>query len=262
MAQKRTRAEQRLGHGRLTEYDSAAHREPLKDREKPKTNRLSKTTALIVYIIVFYGLWTVWEFWVRDLISASITNEYLSQFIKSGVIKNLIWTLPAVLLVKRFDGEVYAGLRGMFTSKVRVWKYLPLFLLFSVYLIGGAALINGGLAVSRSFGLDKLIVVLFVGITEEMVFRGWLLNAFIGKDCRSRKKMRLAVAANSVMFLLIHFPVWIHSGVFIEEFRSFGFLSILILSGIFGWTFIKSKNILVPVALHMWWDLLMFLFFD
>lgn len=226
------------------------------------TRRLSKTTALIVYIVVFYGLWTVWEFWVRDLISASVGNEYLSQFIKSGVIKNLIWVLPAALLVKRFDGEVYVGLREMFTSQVRVWKYLPMFLLFGVYLIGGAVLTNGGLAVSGSFGSDKLIVVLFVGITEEMVFRGWLLNAFIGKNGNSGSKKWLAVIVNSVMFLLIHFPVWIHGGVFIEEFRSFGFLSILILSGIFGWTFIKSKNILIPVALHMYWDLLMFLFFE
>lgn len=230
--------------------------------ERKKTYDTPKKTVLIIYIIVFYGLWTAWELWAKDLITALITNEYLSQFIKSGVIKNLIWTLPAALLVKRFDGGVYVGLREMFTSKVQVWKYLPLFLLFGVYLIGGAALLNGGLSVSGSFGLSKLIVVLFVGITEEMVFRGWLLNAFIGKDCRNRKKMRLAVIVNSVMFLLIHFPVWIHSGVFIEEFRSFGFLSILILSGIFGWTFIKSKNIWIPVALHMWWDLLMFLFFD
>ena len=227
--------------------------------EPTKVNSLSKTTALIVYIIVFYGLWTGWEFCVKDLISALITNEYLSQFIKSGVIKNLFWVLPAVLLVKRFDDGVFVGLREMFTSKVRVWRYLPVFLLFSVYLIGGAVLTNGGLSVSDTFGLSKLIIVLFVGITEEMVFRGWLLNAFIGKN---GSKKWLAILANSVMFLLIHFPVWIHSGVFIEEFRSFGFLSILILSGIFGWTFIKSKNIWIPVTLHMYWDLLMFLFFD
>lgn len=227
-----------------------------------KAKRISKTTALIVYIIVFYVLWTAWEFWVRDLISASVNNEYVSQFIKSGVIKNLIWTLPAALLVKRFDGEVYVGFSEMVTSRVRVWKYLLVFLLFSVYLIGGAASINGGLSISGSFGLSKLIVVLFVGITEEMVFRGWLLNVLIGNNGNSGSKKWLAVIVNSIMFLLIHFPVWIHGGVFIEEFRSFGFLSILILSGIFGWTFIKSKNIWIPVTLHMYWDLLMFLFYE
>ena len=220
---------------------------------------ISETTALSVYLIVFYGLWTVWELWIKDIINASIRNEYVLQFIKSGVIKNLIWTLPAVLLVKRFDSQVCVGLREMFTSKVRVWKYLPVFLLFSVYFIAASVLLNGGLVISEAFGLKELIIVLFVGITEEMVFRGWLLNALIGKD-GSRKW--LAVIANSVMFLLIHFPVWIHDGVFVENFRSFGFLSVLILSGIFGWTFTNSKNNWIPVALHMYWDLLMFLFFD
>lgn len=227
--------------------------------EPAKARRYSKTTALIVYTVVFYGLWTAWEFLIKDMISASVKNEYLSQFIKSGVVKNLFWVLPAVLLVKRFDGEVYAGIREMFTTKVKVWRYLPIFLLFTVYLLGGVILQKGGITVSETFKLSDIIIVLFVGITEETVFRGWLLNAFIGK--KGNKKW-LAVAANSVMFLLIHFPVWIHSGVFIEEFRSFGFLSILILSGIFGWTFIKSKNIWIPVTLHMYWDLLMFLFFN
>lgn len=226
--------------------------------EPAKARRLSKTAALIVYIIVFYGLWTVWEFLVKDIISASVKNEYLSQFIKSGVIKNLFWTLPAVLLVKRFNGEVYVGLKDMFTSRVQLLKYLPIFLLFTVYLLSGVIFQKGGITVSETFRLSDIIIVLFVGITEEMVFRGWLLNAFIGKN---GSKKWLAVTANSIMFLLIHFPVWIHGGVFIEEFRSFGFLSILILSGIFGWTFIKSKNILIPVALHMYWDLLMFVFF-
>ena len=216
--------------------------------------------ALIVYIVVFYGLWTAWEFLIKDMISASVNNEYVSQFIKSGVIKNLFWVLPAALLVKRFDGEVYVGIREMFSTKVKVWRYLPILLLFTVYLLGGVILQKGRITVSETFKLSDIIIVLFVGITEEMVFRGWLLNALIGKNSNNSRKW-FAVTANSVMFLLIHFPVWIHSGVFIEEFRSFGFLSILILSGIFGWTFIKSRNIWIPVALHMYWDLLMFVFF-
>lgn len=227
--------------------------------EPTRADRFSKTAALIVYIIVFYGLWTVWEFLVKDMISASVKNEYLSQFIKSGVIKNLFWVLPAVLLVKRFDGEIYVGLREMFTTKVMVWRYLPIFLLFTVYLLSGVILLKGAITVSKTFRPSDIIIVLFVGITEETVFRGWLLNAFIGGN---GNKKWLAVILNSVMFLLIHFPVWIRSGVFFEEFRNFGFLGILILSGIFGWTFIKSKNIWIPVTLHMWWDLLMFLFYD
>lgn len=221
-----------------------------------RTELSLKTTALVVYSLVFYGVWTAWEFWAKGLITAAVPNEYLSQFIKSGVIKNIIWVLPAVLLVKRFESEAYVGAKEMFTKKVNVLKYLPIFLIFTVYLLVGAFLQKGKIAISETFGLDKLIIVLFVGITEETVFRGWLLNATLGE-----RKKTLSVAANAVMFLLIHFPVWIHDGVFIEDFRNFGFLSVLILSVLFGVTFIKSKSLWVPVTLHMYWDLLMFLFY-
>ncbi len=213
---------------------------------------LSKKTRLLYYVLAFYCVWTAWELWVKDFINAAAPNEYFSQLIKSGVIKSIVW----VLLGMRFESEMFVGVKEMFTKRVNVLNYLPIFLIFTVYLLVGALLQKGSLAISERFGLDKLIIVLFVGITEETVFRGWLLNATLGE-----RKKQLSVAANAVMFLLIHFPVWIHDGVFVENFRNFGFLSILILSVIFSVTFIKSKSIWVPVTLHMYWDLLMFLFY-
>ena len=151
---------------------------------------------------------------------------------------------------------MYVRLKDMFALKVRLLRYFPVLLLFTVYLIVGAFLQKGRLALSETFGLSDLIIVLFVGITEETVFRGWLLNSTV-----SERRKWLPVIANSLMFLLIHFPVWIHDGVFVENFRNFSFLSPLILGIIFGWTFIKSRSIWVPIILHMYWDLLVFMFY-
>ena len=221
-----------------------------------RSRKTALRAVLIVYVLVFFALWTAWELWAKPFISGSVENEYISQLIKSGVVKNLVWTLPALLLIKYFERfDMYVGAKEMFTTKVNPLKYLWIFGAFTVYLLVGAFLQKGRISVSETFGVDKLIVVLFVGITEETVFRGWLLNATLGE----RKKW-IPVAANALMFLLIHFPVWIHDGVFVENFRNLGFLSILILSVIFSMTFIKSKSIWIPVALHMYWDLLMFLF--
>ena len=69
------------------------------------------------------------------------------------------------------------------------------------------------------------------------------------------------IIINAVMFLLIHFPIWIASGIFIDEFTSLNFLCVPALSIIFSWSFIKSKNIWIPITLHMYWDLLMDLFY-
>ncbi|MDE6626046.1 MAG: CPBP family intramembrane metalloprotease [Lachnospiraceae bacterium] len=224
---------------------------------KSKNNNVLKLPALIVYVIVFYSIWTIWEFLGKPFINNAIENEYISQLIKSGVIKNLVWTLPAILLVNHFKADLYVGLKDMFKVKPQLLKkYLPIFLLFTIYLFVGAILTKGKISINETFGFSDLLIVLFVGITEEMVFRGWLLNIMV-----SEKKKWLPVIINSMMFLLIHFPKWIHEGGFVENFQNLGFMSIIILSVIFSQTFIKSKNIWIPILLHMYWDLLMFMFY-
>ena len=62
------------------------------------------------------------------------------------------------------------------------------------------------------------------------------------------------IIINAVMFLLIHFPIWIASGIFIDAFTSLNFLCVPALSIIFSWSFIKSKNIWIPITLHIFKD--------
>lgn len=213
-----------------------------------------KKSVLIIYIIVFYFVWTVFEFFIKDAIDSLIPNNVLSQIVKSGIIKNLVWTVPAFILISKF--YVSITLKEMFTTKVNALKYLPLFILFTVYLLVGAIWEKGELVLAKDFGTDEIIIVLFVGLTEEMVFRGWLLNATITEENKWK-----CIIVNAVMFLVIHFPSWIHKGIFISSFTGFGFVSVVVLSVIFSMTFMKSRNILIPITLHMYWDLLMFMFY-
>lgn len=223
---------------------------------KKADNGVLKIRVLLVYVLVFYGLWTVWEFFASPFISSTVKNEYIAQFIKSGIIKNIVWTLPAFFLISHFKDSVYIGLKDMFTTRVILLKYLPIFALFTVHLLVGAVLRNGRIAISKAFAPSDLIIVLFVGITEETVFRGWLLNAVF--DEKHKWKY---IIINAIMFLLIHFPKWIHTGAFFENIQNFGFIGIIVLSIIFSWTFIKSKNIIIPITLHMYWDLLVFMLY-
>ncbi len=211
---------------------------------------------LMTYIVVFYGIWTIWEFLGKPVIGSIIENECLSQFVKSGIVKNLVWTIPAVLLIHYFRNDVYVEWKEMVTHKVNILKYLPIFLIFTIYLLVGAVLQKGALSVSETFSAKTVIIVLFVGITEETVFRGWLLN-FTIRD----HNMWWPIIINSLMFLFIHFPKWMYEGCLARNFQNFSFLSPMILGIIFGWTFIKSKNIWIPILLHMYWDLLIFLFY-
>lgn len=215
-----------------------------------------KAYVLTFYIIIFYAVWTGFELILKDFLDSNITNVNLCQFVKSGIIKNLVWTLPAIILVKYFKNDVCISLKEMFNIRCNWLKYLPVFVLFTIYLLVGSLLQYGKIAVADDFGTDKIIIVIFVGLTEEMVFRGWLLNATVQKDTIWKY-----IIVNAIMFLAIHFPSWIHQGIFISNFTGFAFLSVLALSVIFSWTFIKSRNIFIPISLHMYWDLLMFMLY-
>lgn len=214
-----------------------------------------KALVLLAYTVAFYGVWTAFELFGKDVIDNAVANASIAQLIKSGVIKNLVWTLPAAVLIARFRSYVHVPLGEMFSAKVHALRYAPLFIGFTVWILAGAILQNGRLEVASSFGVRQGIVVLFVGLTEELVFRGWLLNATVGENRRW-----IPVVLNALLFLAIHFPRWIYEGVFFQRFADLGFLSVLGLSVIFSLTFIKSKSILVPIALHMYWDLLTLLF--
>ena len=209
------------------------------------TQTKKKYYALIVYCLCFYAIWTVFELWVKTNIS--------SQFLKSGVIKTAVWVLPAVLLVYKFHDTVKIGLKEMFITKVKWWRYLWVYALLVIWVLLGGFFHPGGL--SFVITLNSLIIVLFVGITEEMVFRGWLLNATVNEI-----PQWVAILINAALFLAIHFPRWIQEGIFISSFVSFNFIGIIVLSVIFSVSFLKSKNILIPITMHMLYDLAMFMF--
>ncbi|SHM13412.1 CPBP family intramembrane glutamic endopeptidase [Ruminococcus flavefaciens] len=218
---------------------------------------ISKNKALIIYIIAFYTIWALYEFFGKPVINDLIPGIVSSEIVKEVVIKNLVWILPAALLVHHYKDDVYIGLKEMFTTKVKWLHYLPVFLLFVLYPLVSAYHMKGSLSLSSDFGAEQVIDFSFVGITEEMVFRGWLLNAMVGKNKKNQWK---AILLNSLMFVAIHIPTWTMQGILGDAFLHFGFVYIIILSIIFSITFLKSRNILIPVALHMIWDFLLDMF--
>ncbi len=221
-----------------------------------QTERKALKKIWISYCIFFFAVWSVFHFFVEGWLDRTITIEWQNQLIKSGLIKNLVWTLPAWLLLQRYAENAYVKPKVLFRFHRDCFKWLWVFVLFAIYLLIGAYRQHGSLQIQPDFGVASIIIVLFVGLTEEMVFRGWLLNVTY-----SDKNKWLAIGANAVLFLMIHFPTWIMDGIFVSSFTSFGFVCILVLSVIFSLAFIKTKNLLLPIGLHMFWDLLMFLFY-
>ena len=209
---------------------------------------------IIIYCAVFYALWSVRELVIRPQFLDSLND--VSFQIAETLMKLLVWTLPAVLLIKRYHDDMWIGLKEILTTKPKWFWYILIMVAFFFFNAIRAWIAFGTLAVHPDFKPITLVeAVIFVGVTEEIVFRGWLLNAML-----KRMKYRFALLLNAVLFALIHYPIWIYHGYGALTILS-GSLSVVVLSAVFSWTFTKSKSIFIPIVIHMSWNLFLTLFF-
>ena len=208
-------------------------------------------TAWILFYVILYIVWALKAFALNPVLSQVIEKDSAVWFLVSdGIIKNLCWTLPAVLLIRKFDNDLFISKKELF-SKPKDWKgFLPLFGYVTAYCVFSSVISHKGFYFNAD-GLVECLAFLFVGITEEFVFRAFLLNATV-----TEKNQKLAVGINAVLFLCIHFPTWIIHDSFVNNFLNFGFISIILLSIFFSWSMLKFRNIWIPVGLHMLWDIL------
>jgi membrane protease YdiL (CAAX protease family) len=207
---------------------------------------------IVIYLIIFFAIWSIRELIIRPV----WLNQFdgLTWHIFESAMKLTVWTIPAILLIKYFQDDMWVSLNEMFTSKLQYFKSAPILLLVFVPLIS-AVFLHGEVAVRPNFEPVSLVQgVVFVGITEEIVFRGFLLNVFL-------KKMKVwkAVVLDALLFALIHYPIWIYFGFDITTIL-LNSVQILPISALFAFSFIKTKNIFVPIAIHSVWNLLGMLF--
>ncbi|WP_408057169.1 CPBP family intramembrane glutamic endopeptidase [Ureibacillus acetophenoni] len=102
---------------------------------------------------------------------------------------------------------------------------------------------------------EWLNVVLLVGITEEIVFRGYLLRKLMDSY-----KFWIANTITSLLFVSIHFPIWIYKGL-IEFPTILGTtVSIFVLSMIFGFIYKKSNSLWSVIIIHSLYNLIVLLF--
>lgn len=207
--------------------------------------------VIVIYLVIFYIWWTI-----EELAYWSYTSNTLAQVLLSSSVKLLTWSIPAFILIKKYSHQLKIGYPQLFKNRFKPSPYLVGIFIMVTYLAIILYFENGCFKINPNFRasdfIDKFLVV---GITEELVFRGWLLNALL-------KKMStwLALIVNNLLFLCIHLPIWYQTHTLVTNFTSGGFISVFILGLIFGLLFIRSKNIWVPIVYHMLWDIIVTIF--
>jgi membrane protease YdiL (CAAX protease family) len=207
---------------------------------------------LMIYLIIFFAIWSVREMAFRPI--------WLNQFdgftfeILQTLTKLVVWALPAILLIKHFQNDMWVSLKDMFTNKPRWFKSAPVLLLVFFPLIS-AWVLHGEIAIRPSFVPITLVGAVVSSIfTEEIVFRGFLLNAML-----KRMKPWIAISINSILFTLIHYPIWVYLGLDLVTVLS-NSVQLIPIGAFFAFSFYKTKNIFVPGLLHLIWNLLGMLF--
>lgn len=123
-----------------------------------------------------------------------------------------------------------------------------------MYINHGSFWINHNILISQ-----LLLKFLMVGFAEEIVYRGFGMNAF--SAFMSERKANLLSA---IYFIVLHFPSylihWYIEGTFAITAMLTQAVYVLILGLIFGYLFRKSKSILPPMIIHFWSDFASVLF--
>lgn len=102
--------------------------------------------------------------------------------------------------------------------------------------------------------IEGILMYIIVGVMEELLLRGLVLNMFEGFFQKSKHKVLIAIIVSSVLFALGHVPAVLNLGIGIILFKFFYPLS----TGIyFGYLYKKSNNILVPIIYHAILDIVM-----
>ena len=97
---------------------------------------------------------------------------------------------------------------------------------------------------------EILSTVVFAGVTEELFFRGLLLNSLL-----SELSFGKADVISAAAFLLIHFPSWLSAGAASPAQLLSNAASVFVVGLLLGGVFEKTRNLWGPIFFHSLYNL-------
>lgn len=195
---------------------------------------------LAVYAVVFFVVWSCYFIFLTPRFWGGPAFLALENLVKLS-----IWTLPVLLLVRREErGNPFDFLKLREGWRRGLLYGLGLGLALSAYLI--AVNLPGGVRFDPGFAWGKWVSgVLLVGFTEEIVFRGYILQRLA-----ANLTFRRANLATSLLFVLIHVPRWIRDGRSVGLGLLGAVLFLFAFSVLLGWILKKSDSLWACILAH------------
>lgn len=200
---------------------------------------IKHTSALFVYLLITWGFY-------RFIFKFPENTEDL-------IIKPILWLVPVIFLVRKEKlgfKSVGITLKNLFPS---IYFALTLGVFFTVIGIVVNMVKYGQINFSANLGetsfYNALFLSFFTGFTEEVTFRGYMLNRVLSV-LKDEWKANVIV---SIAWALVHLPI----AVFWWKLDFVHTIGILLLTTFFGlgsgFVFTKTKNVFSSVFLHVFW---------
>ncbi len=172
--------------------------------------RAGSLTAAGVYFLLTLALWGLFRILLEPLLASALPPPVV--VLAETAAKTCLYILPVIFLL-RGAGECFrwdAGTVFGFDKTGLLWG-AGLAVFFLLYYGCRSLLLDGSVGfTAASLNAEEIIsTVLFAGLTEEIFFRGYLLNRLW-----KRFPFWLANTLAGLAFLAAHFPIWYTKGYF------------------------------------------------
>ena len=202
-------------------------------------------------LLLFLAQWAAWALWLKFV---TLPPGLAGTLLSDVLVKGLIWALPPLLLLWRYERKREPSeRRGLFSAP---FPWLPCLALLcaSAAFLHTVRLLNGLQNTVVFFEPVMLLYSLSAGVLEELGFRGGLYTL-------QERGVGFWPAAllNGAIFTLYHYPELLLGGSW-AQLLSLRALMIFIMGVVFCWSYHKWRNLALNVTVHTVWDLLSYLF--
>ena len=219
--------------------------------KKPALPLWARIALILVAFILFTG-----TFQLLGMLIAGIPLHFKSAAgninIQQQVFLSGIGLIPLALIIytfRRFLDRKTISSMG-FYFKNRFGDLGAGFIIAFVLMVGGSLILYA----TNQIGLTAIpfkvsgivfsfILFIIVALTEEILFRGYILNNLLDK---SNKYVALLIS--SLIFSMVH--------SLNPNFSLLAFINILLAGIILGSTYIYTRNLWFPISLHLFWNFL------
>jgi membrane protease YdiL (CAAX protease family) len=224
-------------------------------QQSKEYGRKDALLALILYVIMNLLFVLMGKIFVRKGITLTETYIFCVTGIVSLVCIGLVFLF---CLIRKQKLETI----GFSKNQVKKSFALGMILLILVAIFGGLWPIISGSTIQTNIGVIFMRVIyffIFIGFTEELVFRGYIGTRLYG--CFANKRLSLVIVG--IMFSLLHIPFhMVVAQMSLSEYISVNWESLIIIflfHYVFQWLYSKYNSIVAPTILHFIWDFIQWL---